>query len=187
MPYKGFFMRILFADDNQSTALPVVAFLCDQGYQVEYVQDGRAALDAYRTKKPDLVLMDVIMPEMNGVEATRHIKTMGGSRWIPIILMTALSAKEDIVAGLDAGADEYLIKPIDFDVLAARLRSMQRIASIQDSLSGILKNVSEAIISIDQAGRIRNFNKAAEKIFGYSLSEVIGNNIKMLMPSPYAE
>ena len=80
-----------------------------------------------------------------------------------------------------------LIKPIDFKVLEARLRSMQRIATMQDSLAAILDNVFEAIITISEAGLVRSYNQAAERIFGYTAEEVRGRNIRMLMPSPYAE
>ena len=183
----GFILHILLADDNQSSAMPIIAFLKQEGYHVTHVVNGLAAVEAYRNAPPDLVLMDVVMPGMDGIEATRHIKTFGGSRWIPIIMMTALSAKEDIIFGLDAGADEYLVKPIDFDILAARLRSMKRITSMQDSLNGILDNVYEAILTIDEVGTIQSFNKAAERIFGYGSTEVMGSNVKMLMPSPYID
>jgi diguanylate cyclase (GGDEF)-like protein/PAS domain S-box-containing protein len=180
-------MRILFAEDSRSSALPIIKFLQERGHEVVHVVDGQAALDAFPSALPDLVLLDVVMPVMDGIEATRRIKALGSARWVPVMLMTSLSSKEEIVAGLDAGADDYLTKPIVFEVLEARMRSMQRIATIQDSLHGVLDNVYEGIITIDQAGIVQSFNKAAERIFGYGAAEVIGCNVKMLMPSPYAE
>jgi diguanylate cyclase (GGDEF)-like protein/PAS domain S-box-containing protein len=130
--------------------------------------------------------MDVVMPVMDGIEATRRIKALGGTRWIPIMLMTGLSSNEEVVAGLDAGADDYLIKPIVFEILQARIQSMQRIATMQDSLFGILDNVYEGILTIDEEGRIQSYNRAAEIIFGYTATEVMGRNVNMLMPAPYA-
>lgn len=180
-------MKILLADDSQSTALPIIRILEQQGYRVTYVQNGREALESYQADQPDLILMDVMMPVMDGIETTRRIKALGGARWVPLMLMTGLSQQDEIVAGLDAGADDYLIKPIDFEVLCARMRSMQRIAIMQDSLSGILDNVYEAIITIDEAGIIQSYNHAGERIFGYSAAEVIGRNVNLLMPPPYAE
>lgn len=180
-------MHILLADYNKTSALPVIEFLRQQDYRVTYVQDGRAAVEAYRVEPPDLVLMDIVMPEMDGIEAIRRIKALGGARWVPVMLMTALATKEDIVAGLNAGADDYLIKPIVYEVLDARMRSMARIVALQDSLSGVLDNVYEAILTIDEAGTVQSYNKAAEQIFGYRAAEVIGTNVKMLMLSPYAE
>lgn len=180
-------MRILFADDSKATAAPTIEFLKQRGYRVTYVLDGRAAVEAYQAERPDLVLMDVVMPEMDGIEATRRIKALGGARWVPVMLMTGLTSKEEIVAGLDAGADDYLTKPIGFEVLEARVRSMQRIAIIQDSLFGILDNVYEAILTIDEVGIVKSYNLAAERIFGYTAAEIIGRNVKCLMPSPYTE
>lgn len=180
-------MRILFADDSRASALPIIAYLEKQGHHVSYAPDGGAAVEAYQQVRPDLVLMDVVMPVMDGIAATRRIKAMGGDRWVPVMLMTSLSAKEEIVAGLDAGADDYLIKPINIEVLEARMRSMQRIATIQDSLFGILDNVFEAVITINEAGIILNYNKAAERIFGHTADEAIGRNVKLLMPSPHGE
>lgn len=179
-------MHILFADDSTAAALPVIAFLEQQGHRITFVQDGAAAVAAYQAEPPQLVLMDVNMPVMDGIAATRQIKALGGQRWTPLILMTGLSATEEIVAGLDAGADDYLGKPIALALLEARMRSMQRIANIQDSLAGILDNVLEAILTIDAHGIVNSYNRAAKTIFGYGADEVIGHNVKMLMPEPYA-
>ncbi len=174
-------------DDNRAVSLPVMEFLREQGHEVAFVQDGAAAVAAYQSGLPDLVLMDVVMPNMDGIEATRRIKALDCTRWVPVLLMTSLSSKDEILAGFDAGADEYLIKPIDFDVLNARMHSMQRIVTMQDSLQGILDNVYDAILTIDEAGIIQKFNAAAERIFGYVAAEVIGSNVRKLMPSPYTE
>jgi diguanylate cyclase (GGDEF)-like protein/PAS domain S-box-containing protein len=179
-------MHILLAEDSRANALPVIAFLKERGHRVTHVMDGVAAVAAYEAEPPDLVLMDIMMPVLDGIEATRRIKALGGRRWVPVMLLTGLSAQDEIVAGFDAGADDYLIKPIVFAVLDARMRSMQRIATIQDSLFSILDNVYEAIITIDEQGVVCNYNRAAERIFGYPPAEVIGRNVKLLMPEPYA-
>ena len=181
-------MDILFAEDSKAIALPAIAFLENAGYHVTHVTDGQAAVNAFAARPPDLVLMDIVMPVMDGIEATRRIKAMGGgTRWIPVILMTSLSARDEVVAGLHAGADDYLTKPIVFEILHARIQSMQRIATIQDSLTGILDNVYEGILTIDERGLIQSYNRAAETIFGHAPADVMGQNVNMLMPSPYAE
>jgi diguanylate cyclase (GGDEF)-like protein/PAS domain S-box-containing protein len=180
-------LRILLADDSKAVALPVIESLQQQGHQVIYVQDGCAAVEAYQADPPDLVLMDVMMPNMDGIEATRRIKALGGGRWVPLLIMTSLSSKEEVMAGLDAGADDYLLKPIVFEFLDARVRSMQRLATMQDSLLGILDNVYDAILTIDEVGIVQTYNSAAERIFGYGATEVLGKNVKMLMPPPYTD
>lgn len=179
-------MRILLADDSRSTSSIICQFLQQHGHSVTIVCNGLAAIESYLNELPDLVLMDVVMPVMDGIEATRRIKALGGARWVPIMLLTGLSAQEEIVSGLSAGADDYLLKPINFKVLEARIHSMQRIITMQDSLFGIIDNVFEAIITIDEKGTIKSFNKAAERIFGYSSVDVINHNVNLLMPAPYA-
>lgn len=179
-------MKILLVEDSKAVAQAVISFLEQAGHSVIHVEDGQAAVDVFAATPPDLVLMDVVMPIMDGIEATRRIKALGGARWIPIILMTSLSAHDEVVAGLHAGADDYLIKPIVFEILHARIQSMQRIATMQDSLFGILENVYEGILTIDEQGLIQSYNRAAEIIFGHTATEVIGHNVNMLMPEPYA-
>lgn len=180
-------MHILLADDSRTTSAPVKLLLTQLGYEVEQVMDGQAAVDAYCKRKPDLILMDGIMPKMDGMDAIRHIRALDPESWVPIIMMTARSSKNDLLAGLEAGADDYLPKPIDFDVLVARIAAFERIAILQQSLVGILDNVYEAIITISQTGHIRKFNKAAESIFGYAASEVLGKKVNILMPRAHAE
>lgn len=180
-------MRILFAEDSPSIAKHISAVLSEQGHTVSHVLNGRAAVENYRQNPPDLVLMDVVMPEMDGLEATRQIKALGGERWVPLIIMTSLSSNQELLTGFAAGADDYIIKPINLDILDARIKAMQHIALIQDSLFGILDNVFEGIITINGHGKISSFNRAAESIFGYAPAEVIGRNVNMLMPAPYKE
>ncbi len=174
-------MHVLLVDDSRAASLPIQRFMEQQGHEVTYVQNGRLAVEAYQARVPDLVLMDVIMPEMDGVEATRRIKAMTGTRWVPVMIMTSLSAKEEIVSTLDAVADDYLIKPVVFEVLEARMRSMQRIATLQDSLFAILDNAFEAIITTDEAGTVQSYNKSAEKIFGYPATHMVGKKVTRLI------
>lgn len=179
-------MHLLLVDDNQATALPLAAHLRQQGYVVSYVADGLAAVAACRENPPDLVLMDVVMPKMDGIAATRLIKAHAGERWLPLILMTSLSAKDEILAGFAAGADDYLVKPLDLDFLNARMRSMQRVVCMQHRLLSVVDHVNDAVLTIDEAGIVQSYNKAAERIFRYRADEVIGANVKILMPAAYA-
>lgn len=180
-------MRILYAEDSRAVAGHISSVLEAQGHCVTHVTDGQTAVDSYRQNPPDMVLMDVVMPGMDGIEATRQIKGIGSERWVPLIIMTSLSTEKELLTGFAAGADDYLTKPINLDILAARIKAMQRIALIQDSLFSIVDNVFEAIITINGKGHISSFNRAAEEIFGYSPAEIIGQNVNMLMPSPYHE
>lgn len=179
-------MHILLADDTRSTALPLAACLKQQGHRITHVLDGQAAVEAFVAERPDLILMDVVMPVMDGIEATRRIKALAGDSWVPVVMLTSLDRMNEVVHGLDAGADDYLTKPVQLPLLEARIRAMQRIALLQRNLRGILDNVLEAILSIDEQGCISSYNPAAERIFGYTAAEVMGRNVSMLMPAPYA-
>lgn len=178
-------MHILFAEDSRMLAAPVIKMLERDGHRVTHVLDGAAAVAAYVAVAPDLVLMDVEMPAMDGLEATRKIRAIPSNKWVPIVMMTGMAGNSDLIKGLEAGADDYLFKPVDFQVLVTRMRAKQRILDLQSSYFGILENVHEGILTIDCQGRVQRYNRAAERIFGYAPGEVLGQNVNMLMPEPY--
>jgi diguanylate cyclase (GGDEF)-like protein/PAS domain S-box-containing protein len=180
-------LHVLMAEDARAIALPVQAALEQAGHRVAHVTSGEEAVAAFERETPDMVLMDVVMPGMGGIEATRRIKSIRVDHWVPVIMTTSLGADEDLVAGIEAGADDYLTKPVSPNVLEARMRSMQRIAAIQRSLGSIIDNIIEGIILIDRDGKIIKFNHAAETMFGYPAREVVGRNVSMLMPPPYCD
>jgi two-component system, cell cycle response regulator len=126
--------RILVVDDNPDNAEIIATRLEFRGYLVEQVADGEQALHAVEGNPPDLILLDVMLPGLDGYEIARRIKTDQALPYIPIILVTARDSTQDKVTGLDAGADDYLTKPIDFPELEARVRSMLRIKRLQDEL-----------------------------------------------------
>lgn len=180
-------MKILIADDCQIAALPVILYLKKCGYTIKHVENGQQAVDSYLQETPDLILMDVMMPVMDGIEATKTIRALSEDHWIPIMMMTGLNEQEDILKGFDAGADDYVIKPVNLRLLLARLNAMRRVVMMQESLFNIVDNVFEGIITIDQKGSIKSFNRAAEHIFGYDHHEIMGKNIKCLMPKPQSK
>ena len=178
-------LRVLLVEDDDSVALLIKAFIENCGHQVEHVTTGEAAVASYAESPPDMVLMDLVMKGIGGIGATRQIKAIRSGFWVPLIIMTALNSDADIIRGLEAGADEYLTKPLNLDVLCARMRAMQRIAGVQKALSGVLANATDGIVLINAEGTIFSFNHAARKIFGYQLNEVLGQNVRMLMPAPH--
>ncbi len=180
-------LNILLADDTASVGEFVSAYLREAGHNVTLVQSGEAAVSAYRSQTFDLVLMDVIMPGIGGLEAVKQIKAIPMPHWVPVIIITGLDNEEDVMSGFLAGADDYIVKPLKPVTLDIRIRSMMRIAAIQRTATAVVDNVIEAVIRIDRVGRIMQFNRAAERIFGYEAAEVIGKNVSQLMPSPYRE
>lgn len=130
--------RILVVDDNRDNVEIIATRLRFRGYEIDEATDGAVALERVRQQPPDLILLDVMLPDIDGYEISRRIKGDSSLPFIPIILVTARDTTQDKVAGLDAGADDYLTKPINFPELEARVRSMLRIKKLQDEIE--LKN-----------------------------------------------
>jgi len=118
--------------DNENNRAIIAARLGAQGYSTFEACDGGDALEAVRREPPDLILLDVTMPKIDGLEACRRLKSDASLGFIPVILVTARSDSKDVVAGLEAGVDEYLTKPVDQPALVARVRSMLRVKELHD-------------------------------------------------------
>ncbi len=117
-------MRILVVDDEPSVRDALDRALRMDGYKVQLAQDGREALDALAYQPPDAIVLDVLMPEPNGLEVCRRLRAAGDKT--PVLMLTARDAVPDRVKGLDAGADDYLVKPFALEELGARLRALLR-------------------------------------------------------------
>ena len=117
-------MRILLAEDEEALSKAYAQVLIMQGYEVEQVYDGKAALEAANSDTYDLMIFDVMMPKMSGLEVLKALREAGNTTYV--IMLTAMSELDDKVEGLELGADEYLTKPIPLKELAARVRSLER-------------------------------------------------------------
>ena len=116
--------RILVIEDDQSIAEIVGILLRAEGFEISYCADGNQALTAFQAVNPDLVLLDLMLPGRDGIEICRAIRVSSG---VPIVMLTARSDTSDIVTGLEAGADDYIVKPIKNEELIARIRARLRI------------------------------------------------------------
>ncbi len=125
---------ILIVDDDPANCELLGSLLQDSGYEVVVASDGRRSLDEFARIRPDLVLLDVQMPVVNGFEVCRRLKCNPESRLVPVILVTGLSATEDRVQGLEAGADDFVTKPVDRSELLARVRSLLSRKAFTDEL-----------------------------------------------------
>ena len=136
--------RILVVDDHPDNVMVLRARLEARGYVVDSAEDGEAALERIHEAPPDLVLLDVMMPKMDGFEVVRRMKADPSLPFIPVIMQTALDSTESMVQGVDAGADDYIAKPINFKELEARVKSLLRIQALQQQLEERERQLSDA-------------------------------------------
>src|SRR3990172_3926146 len=123
--------HILIVEDQPDDRELLARVLRSDGHQVTAAETALVALAALDQFNPDVGLCDVVMPEMNGLEFCRAVKRRVGVPFIPVLLVTGRTAQEDLLAGFEAGADDYIAKPIDFGELKARVRTMVRIRRLQ--------------------------------------------------------
>jgi class 3 adenylate cyclase/CheY-like chemotaxis protein len=160
--------RILIVDDNEMNRDILVTRLSTQGYELTQAADGEEALAAAKEQLPDLILLDVMMPKIDGIEVCRRLKGDPNMPFMPIILVTAKAASSDVVIGLEAGADEYLTKPVDQMSLVARVKSVLRIKELHDQVTAqaadlaawnktLEQRVQEQLVEIERMNRLQRF------------------------------
>jgi len=160
--------RILVVDDNANNVEILRMRLVAHGYEVVTAADGEEGLAAVRDQLPDLILLDIMMPKLDGLEVCRRLRADPALPFVPIILVTAKADSKDVVAGLEAGGDEYLTKPVDHAALVARVKSMLRIKLLQDTVQGqaaqlqdwnqkLEQRVADQVAQLDNLGRLKRF------------------------------
>jgi len=149
--------QILIVDDNPENLDILEARLARHGYEILTARDGEEALAMAREKRPDLILLDIMMPKLDGIEVCRRLKADRSLPFMPIIMVTARADSKDIVHGLGAGGDEYLTKPVDQAALVARIKSMLRIKGLHDT-------VQEQAARLEaQAAELTEWNRTLEQ------------------------
>ena len=153
--------RILVVDDIADNVEILRMRLESLGYEIVVAEDGEQALAVVRETLPDLILLDIMMPKIDGLEVVRRLKADPTLPFIPVILVTAKAGQKDVVAGLDAGGDDYLTKPIDHGALVARVRAMLRIKALHDEVQtlnqGLEAKVQTQVEELERVGRLRRF------------------------------
>src|SRR6185437_5833288 len=153
--------RILVVDDVADNVEILRMRLSTLGYDVVEANDGQEALASIAADPPDLILLDVMMPKIDGLEVVRRLKADKSLPFIPVIMVTAKTTPKDVVAGLEAGADDYLTKPIDHGALIARVRSMLRIKTLYDEVQtlnqGLEAKVKAQVDELERVNRLRRF------------------------------
>jgi adenylate cyclase len=160
--------RILVVDDNETNRDLLMTGLAKHGYELLQAANGEEALASVKQHLPDLLLLDVEMPRLDGFELCRRLKSDPLLPFIPIILCTARAASQDVVTGLETGADEYLTKPIDQAALVARVRSMLRVKALHDQVQAqandlatwnqtLEQRVNDQVAELNRMNRLQSF------------------------------
>jgi two-component system cell cycle response regulator len=147
--------RILVVDDVEPNVRLLEAKLTLEYYEVLTAMDGYAAIEVASAERPDIILLDVMMPGMDGFETCRRLKADPVTRHIPVVLVTALDGREDKIRGLEAGADDFITKPIDDVILFARVKSLVRLKAVMDELREREESGRRFGVDTDGAGRLR--------------------------------
>ncbi|HBW88968.1 MAG TPA: hybrid sensor histidine kinase/response regulator, partial [Cyanobacteria bacterium UBA11149] len=140
-------VSILVVDDEPDNLDVIEALLHGEDYEINYAPNGKRALNFLNSFKPDVILLDVMMPEMDGIEVCKRIKAEPKWQAIPIIMVTALTRKEDLAECLEAGADDFISKPVNRLELRSRVHSMLRIKQQHDKLEALL-NAREDMVKL---------------------------------------
>jgi DNA-binding response OmpR family regulator len=160
--------KILVVDDTPKNVKLLADVLSAKGYAATTASSGAEALARVKTEKPDLVLLDVVMPEMSGYEVCRRIRENPATQMLPVVMVTALDPSEERIKGIEAGADDFLTKPINQGELLARVRSLLRIKELQDKVQiqaaelfewnkTLEQRVQDQVGQIERMGRLKRF------------------------------
>ncbi len=153
--------RLLVVDDTPNNVKLLSDLLRARGYEVATAASGLEALARVETERPDLVLLDVVMPEMSGYEVCRRIRANPATTTLPVVMVTALDPAEERLKGIEAGADDFLSKPINQPELLARVRSLLRIKALHDELVALNhtleRRVTEQVAQLERLGRLKRF------------------------------
>jgi PAS domain S-box-containing protein len=184
---------VLVVEDDNLLAQALAGMLGSIGQDAILAGDGLEAVAVFESAQPDLVLMDVLLPGIDGFEATRRIKARCRERWVPVIYLTVLGGEADLLLGLEAGGDDYLVKPVQPVILEAKLRATlraielhQRVELDKRRLKAICDHMQDAIVVIDPLGTVESANPAVETLLGYAPEALVGRNVALLMPEPYS-
>ena len=146
-------MNILVVDDSPTIRAALRGLLERMGHTVAEANDGGQALQMYRQERPGLVLIDVVMPVMDGYEAARHMRETSAEEWVPIIFLSSKEADQDLNRAIEAGGDDYLVKPVSFVVLNAKIRALQRLESMRAKQLEMSRDLATANRELEKLSR----------------------------------
>ncbi len=181
---------ILIVDDAPDNLAVLRTMMLRQGYQTFLATSGERALEIVQRIQPDLILLDVVMPGIDGLETCRRLKMHPATARIPVIFMSARGEVDDIVAGFDNGAADYIPKPLRMEEVCARVRAQLRLGagSADDGqkeqaerLRMIVDSMDQGLLIVERNGRIQYANPACDRFLGYAADELVGRSLTTLV------
>src|SRR5689334_9584146 len=172
---------ILIVDDTPANLGVLVELLSAHDFAVSVAEDGESALELIEYVMPALILLDVLMPELDGYATCERLKQHPVARDVPVIFMTGLTDTVNKVRGFELGAVDYITKPFQHEEVMARINThltmqqlQRRVQESEARLSRILESALDAIVTVDEQGRIGFFNEGAERMFRFPAAQAIG-------------
>ncbi len=187
-------LRVLVADDIEASRLHLCQLVQDCGHQAFGVDSGKAALAQILAQSPDLVLLDLLMPDMDGFAVTQTVRALVSERWLPVIVTSSLEGEQHFIHALQGGADDYLVRPINPALLEAKLRHYARVLGLQSRLAMLAQrqrdihdNILDAVLTLDDQGQIQESNLAALRIFGDGTQRLDGRHCDQVLGATLAD
>jgi PAS domain S-box-containing protein len=187
-------LQILVADDIQASRLQLCEMVRKSGHAAHGVDSGTAAVAQVLAQSPDLVLLDLLMPDMDGFEVTQKLRALVTDRWLPVIVTSSLEGEEHFIHALQRGADDYLVRPINPALLDAKLRHYAKVLGLQSRLAVLAQrqrdihdNILDAVITLDGTGIIEEGNLAAMRIFGNGIDRLDGQHCEAVLNAPLSD
>ncbi|MDR1463473.1 MAG: diguanylate cyclase [Azoarcus sp.] len=156
-------MKVLLIEDTVTSATVVCNWLTNMKLTALHADTGEAGLEMFKHERPDLVLLDIIMPGMDGFEVAKRIRKLEKNHWTPIIFLTARTDEQDLQRAIDAGGDDYLIKPVSEIVLKAKISAMRRMAEMRDSLRTLTNKLEKTNHELQRLSAIDSLTGIANR------------------------
>ena len=151
---SGISLKILIADDTPTNVKQLEILARRFGHIPVVATDGQSAVDQYKAESPDLVFMDIMMPGMDGITAVQHIRAISTEKWTPIIFYSALDRMQDIVRGLEAGGDDYVVKPASIQLLHAKINAYARLLALQHKEQSYIEELKSWRLEAEEQNRL---------------------------------